>query len=237
MQTDLRRPAAARSRPTSIALRCRPGSNSPRPRRSAASAPACAPAATACARRCSTGCRKTCTACASSTPAAARARSRWKRRGVARNVVAIDLSPSLVDVAVRPPRPAPRRVRQRRPHRLQERRHDVDAALGEFDYVVAMDSLIHYETADAVRVLAGLVASARARSLLFTFAPSNPAAARDPRRRPPVPAQRPRAVRSSRWPRSALYRQIAADRRLQGLCSRRARCAFRAASTRRRRWS
>ena len=29
----------------------------------------------------------------------------------------------------------------------------LDAALGEFDYVVAMDSLIHYETADAVRVL------------------------------------------------------------------------------------
>src|SRR3982751_1707756 len=33
-----------------------------------------------------------------------------------------------------------------------------DPALGRFDHVVAMDSLIHYAPADTVRVLAGLAA-------------------------------------------------------------------------------
>ncbi|WP_204304599.1 class I SAM-dependent methyltransferase, partial [Klebsiella variicola] len=46
--------------------------------------------------------------------------------------------------------------------------------LGEFDFVVGMDSLIHYETGDAVEAIAGLAARTRG-SLLFTFAPSSPA--------------------------------------------------------------
>ena len=50
----------------------------------------------------------------------------------------------------------------------------LDPALGEFDYVVGMDSLIHYQTHDAVRVVAGLAQRTR-KSLLFTYAPSNPA--------------------------------------------------------------
>jgi magnesium-protoporphyrin O-methyltransferase len=50
----------------------------------------------------------------------------------------------------------------------------LDPALGCFDYVVGMDSLIHYEPADAVRVLAGL-APRTARAMVFTFAPSSPA--------------------------------------------------------------
>jgi magnesium-protoporphyrin O-methyltransferase len=50
----------------------------------------------------------------------------------------------------------------------------LDAALGEFDFVVGMDSLIHYQTADAVRVVAGLAERTR-RAVLFTYAPSNPA--------------------------------------------------------------
>ena len=45
-----------------------------------------------------------------------------------------------------------------------------DPALGRFDHVVAMDSLIHYRPEDTVRVLAGLAARTDA-SLAFTFAP------------------------------------------------------------------
>jgi magnesium-protoporphyrin O-methyltransferase len=48
-----------------------------------------------------------------------------------------------------------------------------DPALGGFDHVVAMDSLIHYERDDALRVLDGWAQRTRG-SLLFTFAPSSP---------------------------------------------------------------
>jgi len=84
-------------------------------------------------------------------------------------VLAIDLSPTLVDLA-----------RERQPAfssggRIDFRSGDMlDPMLGEFDYVVGMDSLIHYEADDAVEVIAGLAQRTR-RSLLFTFAPSNPA--------------------------------------------------------------
>ena len=89
------------------------------------------------------------------------------------DVVAIDLSPTLVDLA-----------RQRLPHsltsgqgnggRIDFRSGDMlDPALGMFDYVVGMDSVIHYEAPDAVRVLAGLAQRTRS-ALLFTYAPSNP---------------------------------------------------------------
>jgi magnesium-protoporphyrin O-methyltransferase len=47
-----------------------------------------------------------------------------------------------------------------------------DPALGRFDHVVGMDSLIHYKAADVVRVLSGLAARTD-RSMLFTFAPSS----------------------------------------------------------------
>ncbi len=93
------------------------------------------------------------------------------RRGAA--VLAIDLSPTLVDLA-----------RERLPADLQSPAHGgsidfragdmLDPALGRFDYVVGMDSLIHYRTVDAVRVLAGL-AQRTGEAILFTFAPSNPA--------------------------------------------------------------
>jgi magnesium-protoporphyrin O-methyltransferase len=88
------------------------------------------------------------------------------------NVVAIDLSPSLVDVAVR-------RVAQHldvfdNGGHIDFRSGDMTAAaLGEFDHVVAMDSLIHYNAEDAVRVLQGW-SRRTSRSLLFTFAPSSP---------------------------------------------------------------
>jgi magnesium-protoporphyrin O-methyltransferase len=92
------------------------------------------------------------------------------RRGA--DVVAIDISPSLVEVAVR-------RVAQHLDvfeggGHIDFRSGDFsDEALGEFDIVVAMDSLIHYTTDDAVRVLRTWSGRTR-RSLLFTFAPSSP---------------------------------------------------------------
>lgn len=89
------------------------------------------------------------------------------RRGA--DVLAIDLSPTLVELA-----------RERQPHfdsggRIDFRSGDMlDPALGAFDHVVGMDSLIHYEPADAVTVLAGLAARTRY-SVVFTYAPSSPA--------------------------------------------------------------
>ncbi|WP_333670571.1 magnesium protoporphyrin IX methyltransferase [Elioraea tepidiphila] len=88
------------------------------------------------------------------------------RRGA--EVVAIDLSPTLVGLA-------------------HERAGDdhgaghvtwlvgdmLDPALGRFDHVVAMDSLIHYRAADAVEAVAGLAARTGG-SILFTFAPRTP---------------------------------------------------------------
>ncbi|MBL8338953.1 MAG: magnesium protoporphyrin IX methyltransferase [Rhodoferax sp.] len=89
------------------------------------------------------------------------------------SVLGVDLSQTLIDLA-----------RERLPAEL--RRADapgsvelacadlLDPALGSFDHVVGMDSLIHYEPADAVRVLAGLAQRTRG-SIVFTYAPSNPA--------------------------------------------------------------
>jgi len=87
------------------------------------------------------------------------------RRGA--QVTAIDLSPTLVQLG-----------RERLPVELRERIElragdMLDPALGRFDHVVGMDSLIHYRPGDAVKVLAGLAQRARC-SLLFTFAPSTP---------------------------------------------------------------
>ena len=50
----------------------------------------------------------------------------------------------------------------------------LDPALGHFDHVAAMDSLIHYPSHEIVRVLAGL-AQRTGRSIVFTFAPRTPA--------------------------------------------------------------
>jgi magnesium-protoporphyrin O-methyltransferase len=89
------------------------------------------------------------------------------RRGA--QVLAIDLSPTLVDLA-----------RERQPvfssgGSIDFRSGDMlDPSLGEFDFVVGMDSLIHYEPVDAVEVIAGLAARTH-QAFLFTFAPSSPA--------------------------------------------------------------
>jgi magnesium-protoporphyrin O-methyltransferase len=91
------------------------------------------------------------------------------RRGA--EVVAIDLSPTLVGLAQErlPMMPGPGRIAFRTGDML-------DPALGTFDHVVAMDSLIHYDARDIVGVLAGLAERTRG-SLLFTFAPRTPALA------------------------------------------------------------
>jgi magnesium-protoporphyrin O-methyltransferase len=49
----------------------------------------------------------------------------------------------------------------------------LDPALGQFDHVVAMDSLIHYRTPDMVEMISALAARTT-RSLHFTFAPGTP---------------------------------------------------------------
>ncbi len=88
------------------------------------------------------------------------------RRGA--HVVAIDLSPTLVDLA-----------RERLPADLGAGRIDfttgdmMDPALGNFDYVVAMDSLIHYRAPDMARVVSAF-ASRTGSGIVFTHAPRTP---------------------------------------------------------------
>jgi magnesium-protoporphyrin O-methyltransferase len=83
-------------------------------------------------------------------------------------VVAIDLSPTLVNLA-RDRLPA-----DINPSSIEFCAGDMlDPALGEFDHVVGMDSLIHYEPDDVLRALAALAPRTRD-SVLFTFAPRTP---------------------------------------------------------------
>jgi magnesium-protoporphyrin O-methyltransferase len=87
------------------------------------------------------------------------------RRGA--QVVAIDLSPTLVNLA-----------RERLPSELIKSidfcsGDMLDVGLGSFDHVVAMDSIIHYGTEDAVGALSQLAQRTRS-SILFTFAPKTP---------------------------------------------------------------
>jgi magnesium-protoporphyrin O-methyltransferase len=88
------------------------------------------------------------------------------RRGA--EVVAIDLSPTLVNIA-----------RERMPQDLGAGRIDfracdmLDPNLGRFDWVVAMDSLIHYVAPDMAEMIARLSERAE-RGMAFTFAPRTP---------------------------------------------------------------
>lgn len=90
------------------------------------------------------------------------------RRGA--EVYAVDLSPTLIANA-----------RERVPAELAGRiEYAVGDMLapeqGEFDHVVAMDSIIHYDPDDAVAVVAELAERTR-HSVVFTFAPRTPALA------------------------------------------------------------
>ncbi len=85
------------------------------------------------------------------------------------SVLAIDLSTTLVGLA------RERQPQLRNGGAIDFRAGDMLAPeLGDFDYVVGMDSVIHYETGDAVNVLAGLAQRTRV-GLIFTFVPSNAA--------------------------------------------------------------
>jgi magnesium-protoporphyrin O-methyltransferase len=87
------------------------------------------------------------------------------RRGA--QVLAIDLSPTLVNLARE-------RIPQDVAHLVEFRSGDMlDPALGHFDHVVAMDSIIHYGTDDAVHALAQLAERTKG-SIVFTFAPRTP---------------------------------------------------------------
>jgi magnesium-protoporphyrin O-methyltransferase len=83
------------------------------------------------------------------------------------DVTAIDLSPTLVQLA-----------RERLPSQIGEGKIHftvgdmLDPALGRFDHVVAMDSLIHYRVGDIVGALAQLAPRIE-RSMVVTFAPNN----------------------------------------------------------------
>jgi magnesium-protoporphyrin O-methyltransferase len=85
------------------------------------------------------------------------------RRGA--EVVAVDLSATLIALAQE--RLAPQTQSLRIDFRVGDM---LNEALGHFDHVVAMDSLIHYNTADIVRAYSALAARTRT-SLVCTFAP------------------------------------------------------------------
>ncbi|MEM9617878.1 MAG: magnesium protoporphyrin IX methyltransferase [Pseudomonadota bacterium] len=88
------------------------------------------------------------------------------RRGA--DIVAIDLSRTLVDLA------RERHSGETLKGSVDFRVGDMfDPALGRFDHVVAMDSLIHYGAPDIVRVLEGFAARTE-HSIQFTFAPQTP---------------------------------------------------------------
>ncbi len=89
------------------------------------------------------------------------------RRGAI--VTGIDLSPRLIEVA-----------RERLPRDLGDGSVSLqagdmlDPALGRFDFVVGMDSLIHYRLPDTLRAVASLAERCHDK-ILFTFAPGTPA--------------------------------------------------------------
>ncbi len=86
-------------------------------------------------------------------------------------VIATDVSASLIEIA-----------RDRMPPELPQDAIDfrcgdmLHPAFGEVDHVVAMDSLIHYETNDILAALVGL-GRRTSRSMLVTVAPRTPALA------------------------------------------------------------
>lgn len=98
------------------------------------------------------------------------------RRGA--DVVAIDLAESLVDLARARTAAELAEIRSRTGHgSIEFAAGDMlDPALGRFDHVVAMDSIIHYRPGDMVAVLSRL-AEKSGRSVVFTFAPRTPALA------------------------------------------------------------
>ena len=83
------------------------------------------------------------------------------------DVVAVDISPSLVEIAER-------RLPEALRHRVTFAAGDMlSAHLGSFDHVIAMDSLIYYTDADIRAALAAL-GERTSGSVIFTVAPRTP---------------------------------------------------------------
>ncbi|MEM7746664.1 MAG: magnesium protoporphyrin IX methyltransferase [Pseudomonadota bacterium] len=81
------------------------------------------------------------------------------------DVVAVDLAPNLIAVAKE------RYADAIWPGRVDFLAGDLlDPALGQFDYVVSMDALIHYEPRVAVDVI-GQIAERASQGIVFTFVP------------------------------------------------------------------
>jgi magnesium-protoporphyrin O-methyltransferase len=82
-------------------------------------------------------------------------------------VVAVDISPSLVEIARK-------RLPDALSHQVTFHAGDMlDPALGDFDHVVAMDSLIYYDAADINRSLSTLFQRTSGK-IVFTVAPRTP---------------------------------------------------------------
>lgn len=96
------------------------------------------------------------------------------RRGA--EVVAVDLSPALIALAKeRAGKACAGDSHKASGGRITFAAGDMlDSALGSFDHVVAMDSLIHYSPADSVAMLARLASRTR-ESMVVTHAPRTPA--------------------------------------------------------------
>ena len=82
-------------------------------------------------------------------------------------VVAVDISPSLVEIARK-------RLPDALSHQVTFHAGDMlDSALGDFDHVVAMDSLIYYDAADINRSISTLFQRTSCK-IVFTVAPRTP---------------------------------------------------------------
>ena len=82
-------------------------------------------------------------------------------------MVGVDISPQLIDIATK-----------RTPHKLDRKisfssGDMLNPALGAFDHVVAMDSMIYYTAADIGNILDGIVPRLGGR-MIFTVAPRTP---------------------------------------------------------------
>lgn len=82
------------------------------------------------------------------------------------DVMAVDISPELVKIAQN-------RLPAEHATRVTFAAGDMTADYGDFDYVLAMDSLIYYDTADITASLARLSARTR-QTVVFTVAPRTP---------------------------------------------------------------
>lgn len=82
------------------------------------------------------------------------------------DVMAVDISPALIEIAQK-------RLPEALAPRVSFASGDMTADYGAFDYVLAMDSLIYYGTADITAALQRLAART-SQSVVFTVAPRTP---------------------------------------------------------------